>query len=146
MKFKMQPLNLAGSIVNGTVQSKLRAALLQPGKRAGVDLRKQALLGQTVTRLLAFGQPVGMGQRNTSLLQDPAHGLSRKGGTIELFQELSYLLAASITKRALGQHDHLFSSFFRRSLLGRPTSVFMSQARNTFSLHPLLQADYLAFT
>ena len=64
----------AGRIVNGEQEGEARAALLEPGVVAAVDLEQHPLAGHPLTPDTVLGRPAPAGTRDAGPRQDPADG------------------------------------------------------------------------
>ena len=64
----------AGRIVDGEQQGEARAAFLEPGVMAAVDLQQHPLAGHPLTPDTVLGRPAPAGTRDAGPRQDPADG------------------------------------------------------------------------
>ena len=96
----------AGRIVDGEQQGEARAALLEPGVMAAVDLQQHPLAGHPLTPDTVLGGPAAAGTRDAGPRQDPAHRPTAHVQTLVLPEQLGEVSVVRSRVAGAGEAHH----------------------------------------
>lgn len=145
MEAEVKAEDLAGGVVDDTVEGEYWTLVSEPGIGAGVTLAEEAFLGHTGTATTAARGLVGMGVDEPCAIQDAADSAWGEVDIMVLCEQFGDVLATGATKRACYQRNHLVSDIFRNGMAGFTPPVLVGQEGVALILDSFLQAFDLAF-
>ena len=121
----------AGRIVDGEQQGEARAALLEPGVMAAVDLKQHPLAGHPLTPDAVLGRPAATGARDADPRQDPADRPAAHVQALVLPQQLGEVGVVRSRVAGGGQAHHGRGDIGRDGVVRTAPAVAVGERRSS---------------